>query len=109
MIRRLALVLALVTASAILLPGIAKAQPALDFFFLKPNTDTDPNIFDLDLFGALGFEWQLGWVEASRISLTLRLGAGLNFINANGSSITFATGGGSSVEGLFNTSFALTF
>ena len=73
-------------------------------------TDADANFIDFDLFGALGFEWQLGWVEASRISLTLRLGAGLNFLNGGGgTSISFATGGGSSVEGLFNTNLALTF
>src|SRR5262249_60895599 len=49
-------------------------EPLIDFFFLKPSTDLDAQLLIFDVQGALGFEWQLGWVEASRISLQLRLG-----------------------------------
>jgi hypothetical protein len=82
----------------------------VDFFFIKPNTDSDAQLLVFDLQGALGFEWQLGWIEASRISLQLKLGAGLNILNdGNITQIHFATGGGSSWEGMFSSTFALTF
>jgi len=85
-------------------------EPSLDFFLIKSNTDNNNTLFDFDVLGSLGFEWQLGWVEASRISLILRLGAGINLISdGTTTQITFATGGGSSVEGLFNTTLALAF
>jgi len=84
-------------------------EPSMDFFLIKVNTDVD-TFFSFDLLGSLGFEWQLGWVEASRIALLLRLGAGIN-LNSDGATtrVSFATGGGSSVEGLFNTTLALAF
>ena len=88
-------------------------EPTLAFFLIKSPTDADP-IIDFNVAGSLGFEWQLGWIEASRISLTLRVGAGLNvFNNGTNTVVNFGTGiapvGGSSVEGLFSSTFALTF
>jgi hypothetical protein len=94
-------------------------EPTLAFFLLKSPTDADP-VIDFNVAGSLGFEWQLGWVEASRISLTLRIGAGLNVVNAPGpmggasnTTVVFGTGlapvNGSSVENLFSSTFALTF
>jgi len=94
-------------------------EPTLAFFLIKSPTDADPTIF-FNVAGSLGFEWQLGWVEASRVSLTLRVGAGLNVVNTPGAmgggsttTVVFGTGlapgNGSSVEGLFSNTFALTF
>ncbi|HJZ85633.1 MAG TPA: hypothetical protein VKN99_10710 [Polyangia bacterium] len=88
-------------------------SPDIDFFLFKPGSNADTAI-RFDVAGSMGFEWQLGWVEASRISLTLKLGAGLDVTTKDpqamgGTVVRFATGGGSSLEGLFSTSLALTF
>jgi hypothetical protein len=84
-------------------------EPTIVFFLIKSPTDADP-LINFNVAGNLGFEWQLGWIEASRISLTLRLGAGLNVLNnGNNTVVLFGTGGGSSVENLFSSTFALTF
>jgi len=85
-------------------------EPSADFFLIKANTDVGDPVFSFDVLGSLGFEWQLGWVEASRISLMLRLGAGINLTSdGTNTRITFATGGGNSIEGLFNTTLAVAF
>jgi hypothetical protein len=87
-------------------------SPDLAFYLFKPSSDADTAI-RFDLAGSVGFEWQLGWVEASRISLTLKMGAGLDVqtkaLGGMNTVVSFGTGGGSSVEGLFSSSLALTF
>jgi hypothetical protein len=99
-------------------------EPTLDFFLAKPNVgDTQ---FAVELLGSLGFELQLGYVEASRVSLQMRIGGGLRVTSAGNTDVNFstapgtvglggaATRGGVSVAGasatdLFQSTFALTF
>jgi hypothetical protein len=83
-------------------------EPGLDFYIIKANSGAE-TLYIGDVTGSLGFELQLGYVEASRLSLTLRIGAGVNIFADGGTTVTFATGGGNSIEGLFSSALALTF
>jgi hypothetical protein len=86
-------------------------EPALTFaIFGGSGADTS---IDLNLSGNLGFEWQLGYVDASRLSVIYRMGLGLDLATNAGvgkaTIVNFATTGGNSIEGLFQSTVAVCF